>query len=513
VEKHATFAGVRGLLAVTLLAVGCREAAGPERGARPSPELATTAASGIALDQLNGTLNESGTALAKGFNPTNPHTGDAIIATFFWIGPPDIITSVTDYLATVPNTPVGNTYTKVAAASANGISMASYVATNVQGFPDGLNDPSGNMILLVRATLSVPVLDGGLMISSWTGVAPTLSQALGASSSASGLGLGTTVADPGAISINAGALAYAVTMSNRLVTFSSTPTGFTSLSVLSDGFMKTDGECNCDAEFAVLGNAGTVEPQWTWDFGLVPGTWLASVFALNPAPPPPPPSGDLTVTTTTNGPTTSQGYTVTVDGTNSQPIATNGSVTFTGLAAGDHSVALSGVALNCAVSEANPQMVTVPSGGTATAAFTVSCLSANDKMTGGGKLGEGRDFATFGFEARSTGGQLEWVQHCGKGTNAGSPTCALGNFTFHGTITAGSYSAVSGQPQCRAWSGTGTAKFKDVPSRSGTYDFTVRAACDNGQPGRGTDFIDIAIGGYEDSGYLTGGNIQLHKTR
>jgi len=277
--------------------------------------------------------------------------------------------------------------------------------------------------------------------------------------------------------------------------------------------MKTDGECNCDAEFAVLGNAGTVHPQWAWDFGLVPGTWLASVFALNPAPPPPPPSGDLTVTTTTNGPTTSQGYTVTVDETNSQTIATNGSVTFTGLAAGDHSVALSGVAVNCAVSEANPQMVTVPSGGTATVSFTVNCLSANDRMTGGGKLGEGRDFATFGFDARPTGGQLEWVQHCGKGVNSASPTCALGNFTFHGTITAGSYSAVADQPQCRAWSGTGTAKFKDVPSRSGTYDFTVRAACDNGQPGRGTDFIDIAIGDYEDSGYLTGGNIQLHRTR
>ncbi|OLC73697.1 MAG: hypothetical protein AUH78_13020 [Gemmatimonadetes bacterium 13_1_40CM_4_69_8] len=138
-------------------------------------------------------------------------------------------------------------------------------------------------------------------------------------------------------------------------------------------------------------------------------------------------------------------------------------------------------------------------------------MAANDKMTGGGKLGDGRDFATFGFEARSTGGQLEWVQHCGKGVNSGSPTCALGNFTFHGAIAAGSYSAVSDQPNCRAWSGTGTAKFKDVPSRNGTYTFTVNAACDNGQPGRGTDFIDIAIGDYQDSGYLTGGNIQLHK--
>jgi len=509
VSKQPTFAGLRGLLAVALLAVACTEPAGPDRGRVRPPDLAAAAASGIALDQFNGTLSESGFELVKGFNSTNPHTGDAIIATFFWVGPPGIITSVTDFLASVPNTPVGNTYTQVAAASANGISMATYVATNVQNFPSGLFNPTGEQILAIRATLSVPVPDGGLVISAWTGVAPTLSEALGAQSSASGVGVGATVADPGAIPINAGALAYAVTMSNGVVSFSARPEGFTNLTTMSDLFMQTDAEY--DAEFAVQGDAGTVDPQWTWNFGLVPATWLASVLALNPAPPPPPPTGDLTVTTTTNGPTPSQGYTVTVDGTNSQPIPPNGSVTFAGLAAGGHSVELSGVPANCRVSDGNPQDVTVPSGGTATVSFTVNCLAANDKMTGGGKLGDGRDFATFGFEARSTGGQLEWVQHCGKGVNSGSSTCALGNFTFHGAIAAGSYSAVSDQPNCRAWSGTGTAKFKDVPSRNGTYTFTVNAACDNGQPGRGTDFIDIAIGDYQDSGYLTGGNIQLHE--
>jgi hypothetical protein len=53
----------------------------------------------------------------------------------------------------------------------------------------------------------------------------------------------------------------------------------------------------------------------------------------------------------------------------------NGSVTFTGLTAGSHSVALSGVAANCTVSGINPQTVSVPSGATATAAFTVSCVT------------------------------------------------------------------------------------------------------------------------------------------
>ena len=507
VSTQSAFGGLRTLLALVLLTASCSEPDGPEPGRARRLEFATAAASSIALDQLNGSLNESGTMFAKGFNPTNPKTGDAIIATFFWIGPPGIITSVTDFLTTVPNTPVGNTYTLVESASANGISMATYIATNVQNFPGGLNDPSGNMILAVKATFAVPVPDGGLLISAWTGVDPLSPRAFGDHRSASGVGTGTTVADPGAIAVNAGALAYAVTMSNGVVTFS-TPAGFTSLSIQSDAFMKTDGEY--DAEFALAGTAGTVDPQWTWNFGLVPSTWLASVLALNPAPPPP---GDLTVTTTTSGPTPNQGYTVTVDGANALPIPATGSVTFTGLTAGDHGVALSGVPGNCTVSGANPQLVTVPAGGSVTASFTVNCATAtSDRMTGGGKLGDERDFATFGFEAKPTGGKLEWVQHCGKGVSSQSSTCAMGGFTFHGAIAAGTYSAVSGQPNCRTWSGTGTAKFKDAPSSNGTLSFTVNAACDNGEPGRGRDFIDITIGDYNDSGYLTGGNIQLHKT-
>jgi len=176
---------------------------------------------------------------------------------------------------------------------------------------------------------------------------------------------------------------------------------------------------------------------------------------------------------------------------------------------------LSDVAANCTVSDPNPQSVTVASGGTATASFAVSCVAvaASGKMTGGGKLGDKRDFATFGFEAKPTGGKFEWVQHCLDGVDSGSATCAYGDFTFKGTITPGSYSLVSGQPSCRTWSGTGTLKDKDVPSASGTYSFTMNAACDNGEPGRGRDYIDVTIADYHASGYLSGGNIQLHKSK
>ena len=502
--RRGPVARFRVLLAVSLLALGCGESVGPEHPGLGTPSFAAAAPGGIALDQVNGTLGEQGTVLRKGFNPINPHRGDAIVATFFWVGSTNIITSVSDDLTN--GTPVRNTYALVEYVTAGGISMATYVATNVQNFPDAYDErvTPGDSILVVQANLSVPVVDGGLLISAWTGVGTVSAQALGAHRSASGSGFSTTVASPGAIPVNAEALVYGVTMSNAIAGLTGPP-GFTNLMTMSDLLVKSDGEYG--AGYAVQDGAGMVDPQWTWHFTL-PGTWLASVLTLNPAPPP---TGDLTVTTTTTGSTLDpDGYTVTGDGTQSLPVATNGSVTFPGLEAGDHSVALSGVAVNCTVSGANPQTVTVPAGGTAVASFTVNCLAANDKMTGGGKLGDGRDFATFGFEAKPAGGKLTWVQHCGDGTNPGSPTCTLGSFTFHGTISAGSYSAVSGDPSCRTWSGTGSAKFKDVASRNDTYAFTMNEACDRGEPGRGRDHVDITIGDYRTSGYLAGGNIQLH---
>src|SRR6184192_3986771 len=95
-------------------------------------------------------------------------------------------------------------------------------------------------------------------------------------------------------------------------------------------------------------------------------------------------SGSLTVTTSTTGSDLDpDGYTVTVDGTNSQPIATNNSngVTFTGLAAGSRSVALSGVAGNCTVSGGATQTVTVTAGQTATLPFSVTCAAITGNLT------------------------------------------------------------------------------------------------------------------------------------
>jgi hypothetical protein len=91
--------------------------------------------------------------------------------------------------------------------------------------------------------------------------------------------------------------------------------------------------------------------------------------------PPLPLPGGLTVSTVTTGSSIPAGYTVIVDGSQSQQIAATGLVTFTGLAAGNHSVFLSGVPSNCAVSGSNPQTVDVLAGLIGTTAFTVSCTT------------------------------------------------------------------------------------------------------------------------------------------
>ena len=87
--------------------------------------------------------------------------------------------------------------------------------------------------------------------------------------------------------------------------------------------------------------------------------------------------GPLVATTSTSGSSQPSGYTAMVDGSQSQPIGTNGRVTFTSLSAGSHSAALTNVASNCTVNGSNPRTVTVPPGGTITASFSASCTTPN----------------------------------------------------------------------------------------------------------------------------------------
>src|SRR5207247_11406702 len=99
----------------------------------------------------------------KGFDPKNPHHGDAVIATVFWLGQTNIVDSVVDFVASTPNTRVGNTYHPIDYVTAGGYSMATFVATNIQNFPDS-SSASGQM-LAVPAFMHQPV--GGGWIQIW----------------------------------------------------------------------------------------------------------------------------------------------------------------------------------------------------------------------------------------------------------------------------------------------------------------------------------------------------------
>jgi hypothetical protein len=101
-----------------------------------------------------------------------------------------------------------------------------------------------------------------------------------------------------------------------------------------------------------------------------------AVSCTAPPPPPPPPdtgTGALTVTTTTSGSNLPAGYSVTLDGSRTAQIGVNDSVTANGIAAGSHSLLLSGVPANCTVGGANPLTLTITAGATTTATFAVTC--------------------------------------------------------------------------------------------------------------------------------------------
>ena len=89
------------------------------------------------------------------------------------------------------------------------------------------------------------------------------------------------------------------------------------------------------------------------------------------------PMGSIQVTTTTTGSSLDpDGYTVSVDAGASQPIGSNATLAFEGLAVGTHSVALSGIAGNCYLDGDNPRTVEVSQGST-TVTFDLTCLGAN----------------------------------------------------------------------------------------------------------------------------------------
>ncbi len=228
-------------------------------------------------------------------------------------------------------------------------------------------------------------------------------------------------------------------------------------------------------------------------------------------------SGSLTVTTSTTGYNLDpDGYTVTIDGTNSQPIVTNGSVTVTA-PEGANPVALAGVAANCTVSEANPQTVTVPAGGAATTTFTVTCGApppaevSGHVQLGWGPATPGSVVQTFDFVVRADGtGRLtgtDWGNIHPSGQPASMTTDPVAD-------PATSFTAYRNASPSKCQDPTRGVEFDGVgrEPEGDLRSYTVQVCDDdprNGPGGSGVDFfsIYIAVGGYGRSGIPTSGDI------
>src|SRR5260221_1981589 len=271
-----------GLIVAALLVAACTDAADPwpERGG-PGAPMFSFSANGTQVDTVNGapivngSLGESGHQLAKGFDHGNPSFGDAIIATFYWVGSTYIVDSVVDFVADVNNTRPGNPFHLGEYVSAANRSMATFVATNVRNFPE--RSSTSGQIYAVRAYLRDSVPDGGIKISAWVGVDDNFATALGAHRSASGSDTTISVAHAGSITLGSGAVAYTVTMSGLWGLDGPQADGYTPFDPGSDGFGLKE-----NAAYRVFPSGGTTDPRWTWFFDQRGGTWLVTTLALNP---------------------------------------------------------------------------------------------------------------------------------------------------------------------------------------------------------------------------------------
>src|SRR3989442_1569880 len=249
------------------------------------------------------------------------------------------------------------------------------------------------------------------------------------------------------------------------------------------------------------------------------GSTASTSYSVSCAPTGPT-TGSLTVTAATSGASGDldpDGYTVSVDGgAASQPIATNGSVTFTG-PAGDHSIALTGVATNCTVSGANPRTVNVPAGGTAPTTFSVSCAGAPpppppaSRVTGQGQVGTaapqpGNNVQTFDFDVRADlTGRFTGTDY--SDLHPGGVPATL--TTDHAADPATSITAFRSSSSACSDPSRGV-EFDAIgrEDTGGLVGYTI-AVCDNGPANSGLDFFSVFIPseGFGRSGQVASGDI------
>jgi hypothetical protein len=159
----------------------------------------------------------------------------------------------------------------------------------------------------------------------------------------------------------------------------------------------------------------------------VPAGGTATVsYAVNCVTPP----GNLAVTTSSSGANIPASYTATVDGSQSKTIASTGNVTFTNLSAASHTVVLA-VPSNCTVSGGASRTVTVPSGGTATLSYSVSCNAPPVVNAGSDQTAvTGLLFSeTWSFTDANHNGPWTYTINWGDGSTSSGTVSSEGSFT------------------------------------------------------------------------------------
>lgn len=145
--------------------------------------------------------------------------------------------------------------------------------------------------------------------------------------------------------------------------------------LVANGQVAVDGIAVGEHSVGLTGVAGNCQVQGgnPVPVRVIAGATATAAFAVACSAAPPS-SGAIQVVTATSGTNPDpDGYAFSIDGGPAQPIGVNGTATVTNLVAGDHPVELSDVAANCTVQGANPQVVTVASGGTVDASFALTC--------------------------------------------------------------------------------------------------------------------------------------------
>ncbi len=196
--------------------------------------------------------------------------------------------------------------------------------------------------------------------------------------------------------------------------------------------------------------------------------------------------GTLVVSTSTGGGDPDQdGYLLTVDGVDSVALDPTGTVEID-LVDGQHTLRLLGVAEHCSVAPGTPLEVDVPSQGTTSVAFEVSCPATGVRIT---TTTTGLDFDTDGYRVEVDGtdrgilpaiGTVVTRLEPGNHTialNGLSPNCTIVGPGSHTVTTVASEIAIDFAVACTATSGViGVVVEASGSNRNGEYEALVDGA-------------------------------------